>query len=232
MKTKKFKFKQLLKLHLLKSRIYENPIKKTNFNDLTNTNLDQILVSFKKALQVIFQYNQIDKRILFVGLPSKLEVRINSMTQHIAVSASFNIQGIISNNKANSSVNVKKSSHKLVKCGSTFLSPKLMKKPDLIVLFGHEKSHSLIAEAWIGKIPVIAFTDNNNLNPLLNQNSYFINGNFKSILTTFDKNIFFIGLNFLFKNLKKKKKSFSQVLPKSNVQSWNKNKKNFRRDKR
>ena len=32
MKTRKFKFKQLLKLHLLKSRVYENSIKKTNFN--------------------------------------------------------------------------------------------------------------------------------------------------------------------------------------------------------
>ena len=55
MKTKKFKSKQLLKLHLLKSRVYEYPIKKTNFNDLKNINLDQILVGVRKALQVIFE---------------------------------------------------------------------------------------------------------------------------------------------------------------------------------
>ena len=67
-----------------------------NFNDLTNTKLDQILISFKKALQVIFQYNQTNKRILFIGLPSKLELRINSMTQRVAISNSFNIQGLIS----------------------------------------------------------------------------------------------------------------------------------------
>ena len=101
MKTKKFKFKQLLKLHLLKARVYEHFVKKTNFNDLTDTNLDQLLVGIKKALQVIFQYNQTNKRILFIGLPSKLESKINSTTRHIAVSSSFNVQGLISNNNAN-----------------------------------------------------------------------------------------------------------------------------------
>jgi hypothetical protein len=49
MKTQKFKSKQLLKLHLLKSRVYEHPIKKTKFNDLITASLDQALVSIKKA---------------------------------------------------------------------------------------------------------------------------------------------------------------------------------------
>ena len=78
MKTKKFKFKQLLKLHLLKSRVYEYPIKKTNFNDLITANLDQVIVGIKRALQVIFQYHQTNKRILFIGGPKEISNKIYS----------------------------------------------------------------------------------------------------------------------------------------------------------
>ena len=122
-------------------------------------------------------------------------------------------------------MSTKKSSHKLVKHGSIAFSPKLMKKSDLIVLFDHEKSYSIISEAWIAKVPVITFMANNNFRDSFIQNSYFVNGNFKSVLTTFDKNIFFISLNFLFKDLKKKKKSFVSVSPKSNLQLRDKTKK-------
>ena len=208
MKTKKFKSKQLLKLHLLKSRVYEYPIKKTNFNDLKNINLDQILVGIRRALQVIFQYNQANKRILFVGLPSKLESKINSETRHIAVPNSFDIQGIISNNKLNLLLNFKNSQQKLVKQNSSALTSKLLKSPDLLIVFDHDKSHVILSEAWVAKIPVITFAEHTNSKDLTIQNFYFVNGNFKSILTAFDKNIFFIGLNFLFKNLKKKNQSF------------------------
>jgi ribosomal protein S2 len=200
MKTKKFKSKQLLKLHFLKSRVYEYPVKKTNFNDLKNTNLDQILVSVKKALQIIFQYNQANKRVLFVGLPSKLEFKINSLTRHAAVSSGFDIQGIVSNNKTNLLLDLKSVTQKFVKRSSRVLSPKLMKKPDLIILFDHDKTHAILSEAWVAKIPAITFVTDYNLKGTVTQGSYCVNGNYKSVLTAFDKNIFFIGLNFLFKN--------------------------------
>lgn len=222
MKTKKFKSKQLLKLHLLKSRVYEYPIKKTNSNDLKNTNLDQILVGVRRALQVIFQYNQANKRILFIGLPSKLEFKINSLTQHIAVSNSFDIQGLISNNKPNLLLNLKNSSQKSIKQNLPVLTSKSLKIPDLVILFDHDKSGAVLSEAWVAKIPVITFADSTNLRNLTIQNSYFVTGNFKSILTTFDKNIFFIGLNFLFKNLKKKKSRSLTALPTSNPYFLNK----------
>jgi len=226
MKTKKFKSKQLLKLHLLKSRVYEYPLKKTNFNDLKNTNLDQILVGVKRALQVIFQYNQVNKRILFIGLPSKLEFKINSLTRHTAVSNSFDIQGIISNNKPNLLLNLKNSSQKSIKQNLPVLTSKSLKIPDLVILFDHDKSRTVLSEAWVAKIPVITFVDSTNFRDLTIQNSYFVNGNFKSILTAFDKNIFFIGLNFLFKNLKKKKSKSFSALPNSNSHFFNKRRKN------
>lgn len=227
MKTKKFKSRQLLKLHLLKSRVYEYLIKKTNFNDLKNTNLDQILVVVKKALQVIFQYNQTKHRILFIGLPSKLELKINTLTRHVAVSNNLDIQGIISNNKPNLLLDLKSPKQKLLKRNSIFISPKLMKIPDLVVLFDHSKSSAILAEAWVAKIPTIAFVADTNFKDATTQNSYCVHGNFKSILTAFDKNIFFIGLNFLFKNLKKKE--MKALLPSANsrLQYSNKRRKNF-----
>jgi hypothetical protein len=229
MKTKKFKSKQLLKLHLLKSRVYEYPIKKMNFNGLKTTNLDQILISIKKALQIVFQYNQANRRVLFIGLPFELEFKINSLTRHVAVSNCFDTQAIVSNNKTNLLLNFQSSTTKLVKQSSKVLLQKLMKKPDLIILFDHDKNHVILSDAWVSKIPVVTFVDNHNFRDTASQSSYWVNGNFKNILAAFDKNIFFIGLSFLFKNLKKKKpRSFyaSQIPnPPSSSKNENKSKK-------
>lgn len=205
MKTKKFKFKQLLKLHLLKSRAYEHPIKKTNFDDLINVNLDQITLDIKKALQVIFHYDKTNKRILFIGLPSKLESKVNLLTQHAAVSKSFDVKGMISNNNVKLFAESKRLLRTSVKKNLNRLFPKLAKTPDLILLFDHENSLFVLSEASIAKIPVIMFTFSNDWKSTLSQNFYVINGNFKSILITSNENIFFIGLNFLFKNYKKKR---------------------------
>lgn len=232
MKTKKFKFKQLLKLHLLKFRAYEYPIKKTNFNDLITASLDQIIIGIKRALQVIFQYHQANKRILFVGLPSKLELKINSSTRHTAIASSFNIQGLISNSNVNSGSNTQTPTYKSIKQNSTLLALKFTKKPDLIVLFDHNKSSSVLSEAWVAKIPVINFAANDNHKDSFIQTTYLVNGNFKSILSAFDKNIFFIGLNFLFKNLKKKQKRVSSDLAKSSSKSFTKNRKRLDRKNR
>jgi hypothetical protein len=220
MKTKKFKFKQLLKLHLLKARVYEHLVKKTNFNDLTDTNLDQLLVGLKKALQVIFQYNQTNKRILFIGLPSKLESKINSTTRHIAVSSSFNVQGLISNNNANLPKSLTNKIQLSYKEASKALLAKLTKRSDLIILFNHKKSEMVLSEAWVAKIPVISFTGSEDSTSSLSGNFYSVNGNFKNSLTTSDQNIFFVGLNFLFKNLKKKKIKFPSTSQKTNPQSF------------
>lgn len=204
MKINKFKYKQLLKLHLLKSKIYEQPIKKTNFTNLIDLNLDQILVGLKKALQIIFQYHQTERRILFIGLPHKLESKINQLTRHLAISNSLNIQGFISNNNFKILRETKNLNQELVTNYSKFLLPKLTKTPDLVVLFDHEKSKNILSEAWVGKIPVIIFDNNIDYQNTFLHNFYVVKGNFKSILATSDKNLFLVSLNFLFKNFKKK----------------------------
>ena len=202
MKIKKVKFKRFLKLHLLKLRVYEHLSKKPNLIDL---NLDKILVDIKKALQIIFHYHQANKNILFVGFPPRLELKLNLLTQHIAVPKSFNVQGILSNQN----LKILKNEKKVFQVRSTFSSqllvPKLMKKPDLVILFDHEKRDALLSEAWVMKVPVIVFSETNESNDLLNHSFYKVKGNFKNALAATDKNIFFMSLNFLFKNLKKKK---------------------------
>ena len=221
MKVKKFQSKQLLKLHLLKSRVYESPIKKMNFNDLKSTNLDQILVGVKKALQIIFQYNKANKCILFIGLPTRLELKINSLTRHIAVPSNFDIQGIISNTKTGLLLDIKNSTQNLIQRDSLSLSPKLAKKFDLVVLFDHDKNYAVLSEAWSARIPTITFASSTNSANSVASNAYLINGNFKNILTAFDKNIFFVGLNFLFKNLRKQNLRSLSVLPTTKKQIKN-----------
>ena len=194
MKIKKVKIKQLLKLNLLRSKVYEHPIKKMKFDNLIDSNLNQIIVDIKKVLQIIFQYHQIEKRILFVGLPYKLESRINKYTKHVAIPKNFDVQGMISNPNWKSLKNSKNSTQIWLKETSKFLLPKLTKRLDLVVLFEHDKSKMVRSEAEVAKIPLISFgTDLDTSNTV----SYKVEGSFKNAS---NKNIFFIGLNFLFKN--------------------------------
>jgi len=202
MKVKKVRVKQLLKLNLLRSKVYEHPIKKMKFDNLIDSNLNQIIVNIKKALQIIFQYHRIEKRILFIGLPYKLESKINRYTRHVAIPKNLNIQGMISNFDWKL-LKIEKNSNKAwMKQSPKFLLPKLSKRLDLIVLFEHEKSKTILTEAQVAKIPLISFgTCSNEDNVAV---LYRIEGNFKNILTAPDKNIFFMGLNFLFKDSSKK----------------------------
>jgi len=197
MKIKEVKIKQLLKLNLLKSKVYEQPIKKIKFNNFIDANLNQIVVDIKKVLQIIFQYHKVEKRILFLGLPYKLESRVNQSTKHVAVPKNFNIQGVISNYNSKSFRSYGNSNQAWLKNSSKFLLPKLSKRLDLIVLFDHDKSEAILSEARVAKIPVASFGTNSGSQ---NHALYNVEGNFKNILTGYNKNIFSIGLNFLFKN--------------------------------
>jgi ribosomal protein S2 len=201
MKLKKFKFKQILKLYLLNSRAYEYAVKKTNSGLLTDFSLIQIISDFKKALHIIFEYHQAQKKILFVGVPKKLELKINKLTHHVAVDHNFELQGVISNNfKPSNLVKVGKQSFSKVYFKS--LIPKLSKKPDLVVLLSHEKPQNIIAESKVAKVPVITFISDSNANPNLIQGSYNLEGFGQNLISTSEKSLFFLGLNFLFKRFK------------------------------
>ena len=221
MKLKKLQFKQILKLHLLKYRTYEQPIKNNNFNLVTDLTLNQIIVNFKKILQVIFQYHSMNKRILFVGVPKKLELKINKATNHVAVSKDFNIQGIISNNFNTNAISSKQENkHKLFSFKS--LLPKLSKKPDLVVMVSHDKKQNILKECSVAKIPIINFETGNDSKDIWSIYSHKVQLNNNNLSLIHNKNLFFIGLNFLFKTSKvNSKRSKSKPLT-SNVKRFKK----------
>jgi len=201
MKIKKFRSNQVLKLHLLKSRAYEHITKENNSTLLTNSSLSQIVTNFKKALHIIFQYNQADKRVLFIGFPKKLELKINRRTKHVAVPSSTDLQGIFSND-INRLKSVKSSKQSFSKINAAILFPKLSKKPDLVVLLTHYKKQMIITECFISKIPLIIFNDERDLSSK-SSNYFTVQGIVNSSSLTFQKTLFFFGLNFLFKKVKK-----------------------------
>ena len=194
MKMKMIKIHRLLKLNLLKSKVYEQPIKKMKFDNFIDVNLNQIIVSIKKVLQIIFQYHKAGKRILFLGLPCKLELKVNQSTKHVAVTKNLNIQGIISNYK--SFKNYENSNQAWLKNSSKFLLPKLSKKLDLIVLFDQDKSEKILSEAKMAKIPVIFFGTNFGLQ---NRALYNVKGNFKKHSKWLRQKYFFHWFKFPFK---------------------------------
>jgi ribosomal protein S2 len=193
MKIKKFKFKQILKLNLLKFKTYESFVKKSSPKLLMDRHLTQIIVNFKKVLKVIYQYNQTHKRILFIGLPKKLELKINKLTNHAAVPSGFEVQGILSNNFQ--PMGNKKQD--LSRHYSKSLFPKLSNSPDLVILVSHSKAQSIISESYYFKIPLIFFNGEIDTNVQTNV-TYNV-----PITTTTNSTLFFIGLNFLFKTNKK-----------------------------
>ena len=190
MKIQKLKFKQILKLYLLKYKVYEQVLKKNNYYFSIEINLLRVLSNFKKALQIIFRFHKLEKRILFIGVPKKLEFKINKLTNHIAISNNFDLQNI----------NLK------------LFFPKLVnRQPDLIVLFSLDKKETIFSKNHFNKIPLIVFNGEQNLkNTWLNKSHYNIQvGNNNFILY---KNIFFVSLNFLFKHAKKSSKYGKKTL--------------------
>lgn len=199
MKLKKFKFKQILKLHLLNSRAYEYATKKATPNTLADLDLAQTIGDFKRALCVIFQYHQADKQILFIGAPKKLEIKINKLTKHIAVPNDFDLQGIISNTFKPSKL-LKSSKETASKLYLKALLPKLSKKSDLVVLLSHEKPQVAIVESNVTKVPLINFTSlETNAS-----NFYDLQGLGSNLTSISNKNLLYLGLNFLFKTIAKK----------------------------
>lgn len=179
MKIKRIRTKTLLKLNLLKLKIYEQSTKKHKFSKFIN--LDQTIIDIKKLLQIIFQYHKAKKCILFIGFPYELEQKINQLTKHVAIPESFEIKGIISNPTI---LSRRKNLDILPNNLSKFLLPKLFKNLDLIVLINHRKSESIFIESKIAKIPCISFGN--------------IEGNFDNLRVNHKENFFSICINFIF----------------------------------
>jgi ribosomal protein S2 len=200
----KIKYKRLFELHLIKSRIYEQSIEKNMYKTLPDVNLSNIMLNFKKALQVIFKYHSNNKRILFLGVPKIVETTLNAQTNHTAISNSFNIKRLQLSKSIKNSVRF---STRIAAAGKASVLPKLNNKPDLVVLFDQSsldsKYDAIIKEAYIGRIPVIKFNDS--LQERYWRHCYGVPGNLNSSSTKVIDNIFFVIVNSMLKTSTPKK---------------------------
>lgn len=198
MKIKKVKFKQILKLHLLNSRAYEHSAKTLHSSFFLDFNMTQSISDLKRILHIIYQFHSVDKKILFIGISKKLELKINKLTPHVAVPNNSNLQGFLFNNqkllKETKTIN-RSSSHLDLK----LLFPKLLERPDLIVLFSHEKKQNIINESHVAKIPLILFNAKNLSKELLVKSSYKALPFSSNSGSVSEMGFFLQGLNFLFK---------------------------------
>jgi len=197
MKLRKLEFKQILKLHLLKHRTYEQSAGKNNSTSLiTDLTLNETIFNLKKALQIIFQYHIRNKRIFFIGVPTKLEAKINKATNHVAIPQDMNIQGFISNSSNKNSISAKQmGNQKVIKFKS--LLPKLAKKPDLVVVVAHEKTDAIYKECVVAKLPIINFKAEGFSKDIWSIYSHDLQLTRNNLSLTTDKNLLSIGLNFL-----------------------------------
>lgn len=190
----KINSKKIFKLHLIKSKTYEQPMKKKTFKSLPNIAIRDIMLNFKKSLNLIFKYNKKNKRILFIGNPKVIEDKINNDTIHTSITNydknTLN-KGVITNNLVANSVKLNKYLFK----NNKFILSKLLKKPELIVIFKQQQNNNLIKESTVSKIPVIEFNSNlerNNWNY-----NYSIPGNLNLTENKIINNIYFIVFNSL-----------------------------------
>lgn len=201
MKIKKvvnFKYK-LLKLKLIKSRIYKAKAKNNGPKLLSTFMLEQVEFHLKKKLQIIYEYHTNGKEILFVGFPEFFNKRITKIldsTNHSVIPAYLWINGILSNKIAIfrylNHKRVKQT--KIKKSSNVNVLLTIKKKPDLIVIYDEKSNQNIMNETRKTKIPVISLTSN-----FYRSNFIFVNENKFS-------DIFSSCLHSIFKKSDKNKK--------------------------
>ena len=165
--SNKIKTKQLLKLHIIKFRIYENH--KNSLDYLPNINTAEIVIKLKKSINIIYNFHKNKKKILFIGVPKLIEKKINLETNHIAVPEFYNMLGLFINKPILKNQSIQKN--------KLFSFSKLNSKPDLILIFNSDNEDLIIKESYKSKIPVIKFNSNFNLKNKNLFNLYEVPGN-------------------------------------------------------
>ena len=196
LKNKKINSKHIFELQLIKSKTYAPFIKSYSFKK-PKLNLSNTIIDFKKALNIIFKYHKHNKRILFIGSPKIIENLINLNTIHSSVPDFFCLKNKITMNN-HLYKNIKLNKHFFNQ--KKFLLSKIKKKPELVVVFNHNKKESIIKETSVAKIPTIEFNSTGQQNQL--NNNYNVLSRIAFNKNKNIDNIFFAILNSLFSNTK------------------------------
>jgi len=143
-KEKIVKNSKLIRLHMLKSKIYKK-------NKLFNMQWTELQA--KKSAEILYKFCINDQRILFLGFPRSFESSIYK-TRHIMLTGSSWLNGLISNQ-------VLRYGYRLTEEQKRFPSKtlklllSLKKKVDLIVVFNIDNNINAVNEGHIARIPVI-----------------------------------------------------------------------------
>lgn len=143
MKIQNYKIKKytLLKLHLIKYQAYKINLKNFKFFKFIN-NLE---LSLKHALNLIYLYHSSNKRILFVGFPYNKKLQNLNALRHTFIPKNLWIKGLFSNKNSKVQTTSKQTT-------SFALNSISKTDPDLVVLFNISKTEQdiLIELSTIG----------------------------------------------------------------------------------
>ena len=158
-------------------------------------------------MNVIYQFHYANKKILFVGAPTNFEFKINRLTHHVVVPSNFELQGFLLSNLKQQQKRSKVKNNAFSNFYFRSLQPKLTDRPDLIVIFSHEKTRNLLNESHVAKVPLINFDFAGLANEFLHKSLYKVHLTSSNSVLVFNKSLFFLGLNFLFIENSKKKRN-------------------------
>jgi len=167
---KSYNFK-LIKLKLIKEKIYKR--NKINFIKIEN-----ISISLKKALHIIYQYHMNNKKIIFIGIPVNIDLSFKKLfkkTRHIIIPSPLWMNGLITNKL--SCFKYLSKNKKLINNKILELLFKMKNKIDLIVILDNSKKTLVLNESYLLKIPTISL--NYNFKITNEKSSYKIPGNFQ-----------------------------------------------------
>jgi len=145
-RIKKYK---LLRFYLARYEAYKKSVSSFGISDHV---LDELEVSLKKVLFIIYQYHYWNKKILFVGVPystNRKFVNLLSESNHTFLPKSVWFKGLLGN-KGFISKDFKNLLHY-----KNFLDMDI--NPHLIVLFNEENLENLVPEVSKLNIPIIYF---------------------------------------------------------------------------
>lgn len=175
---------KILKLKLLKTKIYEKK------HRLKNITIEDIEYRLKKALHIIYKYNLNNKKILFVGDDLNISNKIKSLiegTNHTLIPEIAWVNGIITNPSASLKYLVKNQKNLTNKLSESLF--KLKKKSDLIVIFNESSNINALKEGYSAKIPTIFL--NSYLDILNDKISYKVPGTFNFTNKKVRDNLFY-----------------------------------------
>ena len=225
----KYKTK-LLKLKLLKTKLHKS---QKNFDYLLLKDMETRL---KKILHVVYRFHAANKKILFIGMPIKLNNQIKQMLKgkkHSFVPESIWMSGVITN--ARSSFKHLAKQHAINNDKTSKFLFNLKDQADLIVLLNEKLNMTALIESSSKRIPTISLDATYNLTNL-NLSTYKVPGDYAFTDKKIRDNIFFLLLNSILKkaeivrkkqiqtNIKRKKlklvkKTWNQINSKKNGSS-------------